>query len=94
MTFEIYSSTYKLKKSSKSKFGAELVANTTDFGEEVRQKSFLRIHLCCLLFYPEKRLAFDKQECIYAKGAKPFKHKMYRNIVKQGYLISKIDTSE
>ena len=34
-----------LKKSSKSKFGAEFVVTITDFGEAARQKSFLRIHL-------------------------------------------------
>ncbi len=33
LTFYIYASGYKLKKSSKSKFGAEFVATITDFGE-------------------------------------------------------------
>ncbi len=32
LTFDTYASTYELKKSSKSKFGAEFVAIITDFG--------------------------------------------------------------
>ena len=33
LTFDICASTYELKKSSKSKFGAEFVATITYFGE-------------------------------------------------------------
>ena len=40
LTFDKYASTFKPKKSSKSKFGAEFVATITDFGEVARQKSF------------------------------------------------------
>ncbi len=42
LTFDIYALTYKLKKYSKSKFCAKFVATITDFGEEARQKSFLK----------------------------------------------------
>ena len=50
MTFDIYALTYELKKSSKSKYGAEFVATITDFGEVASQKSFLRVHLCFTAF--------------------------------------------
>ncbi len=40
LCFDIYASTFELKKSSKSKFVAKLVATITDFGKALSQKSF------------------------------------------------------